>query len=80
LIRHPLTIAPIGAQRQALLTERLPDDSRQGRGSGDDKIDNVRNSDRIAPKSGVALRIHRRKPLLVVPAIAERRDCPLHAI
>jgi type I restriction enzyme M protein len=24
LIRHPLIIAPIGAQRQALLTERLP--------------------------------------------------------
>jgi hypothetical protein len=23
LIRHPLIIAPIGAQRQALLTERL---------------------------------------------------------
>jgi hypothetical protein len=23
-IRHPLIIAPIGAQRQALLTERLP--------------------------------------------------------
>jgi hypothetical protein len=25
LFRHPLIIAPIGAQRQALLTERLPE-------------------------------------------------------
>jgi hypothetical protein len=33
LIRHPLIIAPIGAQRQALLTERLPCNAvRQGEG------------------------------------------------
>jgi hypothetical protein len=25
LIRHPLIIAPIGAQRQGFLTERLPE-------------------------------------------------------
>jgi hypothetical protein len=36
LIRHPLIIAPIGAQRQALLTERLQlvqDDQRPAAGA-----------------------------------------------